>query len=113
MIWHAQFFGVVGQHNFAADLEHPASGTVIELGRGQWVADAVELGRIGAEVYRHQFVRLGRNGDFVHRKHDIEAGFLDGFLDGQVELDLRVVVVCHPDLPCLIPRLDQGQRAKR
>ena len=113
MVWHAQFFGIIGQHDFAADLVHPASGAIIEQGRGQRVAGAAELGRVGVETYRHQLVRLGRNGDFVHRQPDVKAVFRDCFLDGQVELDLRVSVVCHPDLPCLLPWLGQGQRAKR
>ena len=52
----------------------------------QRIAGAVELGRVGAEAYRHQLVRFGRNGDFVRAQinahnvtacHDIaDAGLL-------------------------------------
>ena len=82
VVRHAQFFGVVGQHDLAADLVHPASGAVVELGRGQRVAGAVELCRIGVEAHRHQFVRLRRNGDLFHRQVDAKASFRDRFLDG-------------------------------
>ena len=82
VIRYTQFIGVVGQHDFAADLVHPASGAVVELSRGEWIAGAVELRRIGVETHRHELMRLGRDGDFFHRQLDAKAGFGDGFLNG-------------------------------
>ncbi len=113
VVRYAQFLGVVGQHDLAADLVHPAPGAVIELGRGEWIAGAIELRRVGVKTHRHQLVRLSRDDDFFHRQLNAKAGFRDRFLDGQIELGFGVTVIGHADLPRLFPRLGQGQRAER
>ena len=113
VIRHEQLFGVVCQYDFAADLVHPASSAVVELSRGDWIAGAVELRRIGVKTHRHELMRLGRDGDFFHWQLDAKAGFCDCFLNGKVKPGFRVTVVGHPDLPYLLPRLGQGQRAER
>ena len=56
VVRHAQFFGVVGQYDFAANFVHPASGAAVEERRRQRVAGAVELRRVGVKTHRHELM---------------------------------------------------------